>query len=156
METKWNGKWMKNEWKMDQKCQLWMTLINMLSWYVISVRIYVLAQLDKLFAGLRYIVHFITGLAYFTINILRWYVFLALEMIVAKPFVDSLLWSAETAAAAHASFNSSSNSVSTDQIMSTRWSPNIVACVGNFAVAFEDSEDCSGDQATRVAYMRVW
>ena len=27
METKWNGKWMKNEWKMDQKCQLWTTLI---------------------------------------------------------------------------------------------------------------------------------
>ena len=28
METKWNGKWFKNEWKMDQKCQLWTTLIN--------------------------------------------------------------------------------------------------------------------------------
>ena len=27
METKWNGKWFKNEWKMDQKCQLWTTLI---------------------------------------------------------------------------------------------------------------------------------
>ena len=27
METEWNGKWCKNEWKMDQKCQLWTTLI---------------------------------------------------------------------------------------------------------------------------------
>ena len=27
METKWNGKWLKNDWKMDQKCQLWTTLI---------------------------------------------------------------------------------------------------------------------------------
>ena len=27
METKWNGKWFKNEWKMDQKCQLWTTLL---------------------------------------------------------------------------------------------------------------------------------
>ena len=27
METKWNGKWFKNEWKMDWKCQLWTTLL---------------------------------------------------------------------------------------------------------------------------------
>ena len=57
--------------------------------------------------------------------------------------------------------------------MSTRWSPNIVACVGDFAVLLEEdgkliSTDCTnsakpaglrgcgGDQVTRVAYMRVW
>ena len=27
METKWNGKWLKNNWKMDQKCQLWTSLL---------------------------------------------------------------------------------------------------------------------------------
>ena len=56
--------------------------------------------------------------------------------IISNPAYDIL-----TAAAARASFNTSSNSVSMDQIMSTRWSPNIVACVGDFAVAFEDTED---------------
>ena len=57
--------------------------------------------------------------------------------------------------------------------MSTRWSPNIVACVGDFANVLEEdgkliSTDCTnsakpaglrgcgGDQVTRVAYMRVW
>jgi hypothetical protein len=29
MVTKWNGKWFKNEWKMNQKCQLWTTLITL-------------------------------------------------------------------------------------------------------------------------------
>ena len=28
METKWNGKWFKNERKMNRKCQLWTTLIG--------------------------------------------------------------------------------------------------------------------------------
>ena len=27
MEWKWNGKWWENEWKMNQKCQLWTTLL---------------------------------------------------------------------------------------------------------------------------------
>ena len=29
METKWNGKWFKNEQNMDWKCQLWMTLLSL-------------------------------------------------------------------------------------------------------------------------------
>ena len=28
MERKRNGKWLKNDWKMDQKCQLWTTLLE--------------------------------------------------------------------------------------------------------------------------------
>lgn len=84
--------------------------------------------------------------------------------------VDKLVSSAEEVAASLASLKNSSNSVSTDHIMSTKWSPKIAAFEGRLddvegrldKTEVTNSTKATGDrgligvQVDKVAHRRVW